>query len=457
MNSCSSDYVPSSIDFSDSNNQIDNLEQDDDSDNFTTKLMKRQLDRSYDFEENKAKIQKTKNKKMQYNVMKHKKNVVTFYAHKGGVGKTTCLLTMVVKAIQDNKKILIIDGDPQMNTTHFLLEKYDPNIFDYLYNSFLCNYLVIKKEEKLRTELEKSHVEKYNTSIRSKNLFDLLHDFDPTNANLECNDLDIDNIGYDIKILENNDTLIKLITAHPMLNDIEQYFVKEMLDIRAPKPYTRKFQFLCNYLTNKYEFDMIFVDLNPSSSYLNQNLIMQSDFLILPCVADAYSYHAIKTIGIRLKFWLESNPSNLSPKILCTVYNKYKTGSQDNPIVMNDSEYYPTSAHKDYINKFKKTIKEMKENVEYSELFLDIDYDNFPLIKDSLTPFAKMQSNFETCYNSKIKDTKIESLKFEYNVLWNKLCLILLGELKNSQLPGSFHTEKRERRKSKEINLMKIN
>ena len=49
-----------------------------------------------------------------------KKNVISFVNMKGGVGKTTICVNIAAQLAKTNKKILVIDMDPQMNASQYL-------------------------------------------------------------------------------------------------------------------------------------------------------------------------------------------------------------------------------------------------------------------------------------------------------------------------------------------------
>jgi len=94
----------------------------------------------------------------------------------------------------------------------------------------------------------------------------------------------------------------------------------------------------------KYKADYILIDLNPSTGPINKIIVMSSDYMLVPCSPDYYSYMSICSLTKILPTWhqwriniLNSNPKamyklpNESPRFLgytqqiYSVYNKKPT------------------------------------------------------------------------------------------------------------------------------------
>jgi hypothetical protein len=63
--------------------------------------------------------------------------------------------------------------------------------------------------------------------------------------------------------------------------------------------------YLLNKTAEKFSADYILVDMSPSLSSINQNLLMTSDFFILPTVPDFFSVMAIDSLASILPKWYE--------------------------------------------------------------------------------------------------------------------------------------------------------
>ena len=121
--------------------------------------------------------------------------VISFYNNKGGVGKTTILLNLAHALQQRNNKILVIDNDPQSNTTlllspktedelstmntiYELLVEKDTNTQDCILPSLIDNIDIISCTIDHIDTSEMLYQEPNNRTILRRKLFPILNNYD---------------------------------------------------------------------------------------------------------------------------------------------------------------------------------------------------------------------------------------------------------------------------------------
>ena len=178
-----------------------------------------------------------------------KKNVISFMNMKGGVGKTTICVNIAGQLANDGRKVLIIDNDPQMNASQYLIEPEELESLLY--------------EQKTIYALYKSEVE------------DDLNDM--------SGDDDDDDVDVDI-IKKNAKPNIDIICG-----DLNMTKVKDDGDIS---------DILSSYILNNKlsdNYDFIFIDCPPTQSIYTMSAFKASNFYVLVIKPDYLS-----TIGLSL-------------------------------------------------------------------------------------------------------------------------------------------------------------
>lgn len=222
---------------------------------------------------------------------------IVFFNHKGGVSKTTTAYNLGWKLASDSK-VLLVDADPQCNLTSLLIDDFD-------------NYYIDEqtKSQNIRDGVEVafkgrpeplSPIDCY-TPRRNPNLFLI-----PGHQNLS----------------EYEASLTFALTSNNAISALENL------------PGT--FHAFIKLVEEKYNIDYTIIDLNPGLSSINQNLVMCSDYIVVPTNPDPFSLMALDTLASvlpRWATWLSQNGNLFSnssyplklepPKLLGTVIQRF--------------------------------------------------------------------------------------------------------------------------------------
>lgn len=211
---------------------------------------------------------------------------VCFFNNKGGVGKTTLIANLAAElAFNSEKKILLIDADPQCNLTQYLLSD-DEYIEEYNKDEPLTIYSVIHP-----LSIGKGYKEEL--PIRN-----------------------VSNFGCDV------------IIGDPRLAMKEDLLSQDWRDARAGGTRGLRTTFVFHDLIVKaHKYDFIFFDMGPSLGAINRSILLVSDFFILPATIDIFSKWAIKNIGTALSTWqkdLENGINNAEDPEELPIHNNKK-------------------------------------------------------------------------------------------------------------------------------------
>lgn len=191
----------------------------------------------------------------------HSKSVC-FFNNKGGVGKTTLVANLAAElALNNEKKILLVDADPQCNLTQYLLLD-DEYIQEYQKEDPATVYSVIHP-----LSIGKGY--KAELPIRR-----------------------VETFGCDV------------IIGDPRLAMKEDLLSQDWRDARAGGTRGLRTTFVFHDLLKKAEgYDYVFFDMGPSLGAINRAILLVSDYFILPATIDIFSKWAIRNIGLALATW----------------------------------------------------------------------------------------------------------------------------------------------------------
>lgn len=200
--------------------------------------------------------------------------IISFFNHKGGVGKTTLVHNLAFALADLDKKVLVIDGDPQMNLTAAMFGLSTSIEYSEEENS---KWKILKDKnlsifEYLQNKLQQGSISKpfFNSKILStsqKQTVDLL-----------CGDINLPTIEAELfGILKSNNSFNRNIVSN---------FEKSIKDF-------------------KENYDFILIDTSPSaSSIINSLLIFSSDYFLAPTSQSFFSIQAIDNLSNVFDNWL---------------------------------------------------------------------------------------------------------------------------------------------------------
>lgn len=193
---------------------------------------------------------------------------VLLFNHKGGVGKTTSAYNIGWKLSERGHRVLLVDGDSQVNlTARTLGDKFD----DY-YSE--------------------------DSAVKHNNIYDAVRPvFEGRPAPIE---------HFDCPTAEGNDRLF-LLPGHPDLSALEGQ-ISLAQETRGTLSVTKNIpgalHRLITLLEQKYETDYSIIDINPGLGALNQNFFMICDSFIVPTNPDPFSLMSLKTLGLEIEKWV---------------------------------------------------------------------------------------------------------------------------------------------------------
>lgn len=187
---------------------------------------------------------------------------IAIFNNKGGVGKTTLLCNLAAYMKKKmNKRILVIDADPQCNTTTYVLD--EEQFMDVYYEptEFTIADVIPPLE----------NGEGYITHFQS----------------IESN-----YFGFD------------LIPGNPKFASCEDFLASEWKDVKSSDLRGIKSTMLfIHFLTLCQDYDCVFFDMGPSLGAINRSILLASDYFITPMSTDVFSLLALENIGGSIQKW----------------------------------------------------------------------------------------------------------------------------------------------------------
>lgn len=189
---------------------------------------------------------------------------IAMFNNKGGVGKTTVLCNLAGFLCQElNKKVLVVDADPQCNSTTYVLDE-DSFLSVYYDNKrFTINDIILP----LKTR--GAYIDKDKIEVMTSEGF-----------------------GFDI------------LPGSPKLAMSEDFLSGDWKDIKASEIRGIRSNMLFFDLLRKCDqYDYVFFDMGPSLGAINRAILLACDYFITPMSSDIFSILALENIGSSLVEW----------------------------------------------------------------------------------------------------------------------------------------------------------
>ncbi len=187
------------------------------------------------------------------------------FNNKGGVGKTTLLCNIAAYLkIKLQKRVLIIDADPQCNATLYMFP--DRYIEDfYSTKKYATIYDIVQHLKKGKGYMPKENIPIHNST------------------------------GFGVDI----------IIGDPRFAVLEDFFSGDWLSGKSGEERGLLTTFIFKDLAYKLsaDYDYIIYDAGPSLGAINRNVLIGCDYFIIPMSSDIFSLKAIENIAESLTEW----------------------------------------------------------------------------------------------------------------------------------------------------------
>ena len=199
---------------------------------------------------------------------RHKTIRIALYNHKGGVGKTTLTANIAAALASKNKKVLLVDSDPQCNLTSYFFEE---SVVDDLLDAS------DEKEGRTMWSVIKPIVE-------AEGIYNFVKPYDTSVSNLML-------LPGDIRLAE----------FEGELNSFwGECFQRRIKGFKG----TNSLSEFVNECCQKFKIDYVFYDTGPNIGPLNRIILLDCDYFIVPVSCDLFSIRALKSLGHTLARWI---------------------------------------------------------------------------------------------------------------------------------------------------------
>lgn len=207
---------------------------------------------------------------------------IALFNHKGGVSKTTTTFNLGWMLADKGKRVILVDTDPQCNLTGMALGE--------------------------ATEDDEARIQEiYNTTSNIKT--GLAPAFESQPRAIEAVDCIPIQRRDDLFLLPGNVGLAEYEVTLGIAQELSG-------SIQTLKNVPGSINDLLEKTATKFNADYMLIDMSPSLGSINQNLLMISDFFLVPTTADFFSVMAIDSLAKVLPKWYAWAKSASSLQIL---------------------------------------------------------------------------------------------------------------------------------------------
>ena len=190
---------------------------------------------------------------------------LVIFNNKGGVGKTTLLCNIAAYLkLKLNKRILVIDADPQCNATLYMFSE--------------------------------QYIEDFYTTKKYSTIFDIVQHLRKGKGYMPKENIPIyTSTGFGVDI----------IIGDPRFAVLEDFFSGDWLTGKSGDERGLLTTFIFRDLAYKLsaDYDYIIYDVGPSLGAINRNVLIGCDYFVIPMSSDIFSQKAVENIAESLTEW----------------------------------------------------------------------------------------------------------------------------------------------------------
>lgn len=322
---------------------------------------------------------------------------IAFFNNKGGVGKTTLTCNVAAYlAMHKNKRVLLIDADPQCNATQAIL------------SDEACEQLYIGLNSEKRTLFDYlSPIEAGEPAIAG-----------PVNPFLGTKNF----FGAD------------LIPGHPKMSLVEDKLSSAWGEMLGGTPSGYRISNWCSQLFQELNgrYDVVVFDVGPSLGALNRTVILSCDYIVTPFGCDIFSLLGIQNISSWIKGWRRQYDRSLV------------TATDDRPEILN----YPMI--KDTSQKFRFAGYSVQQYVTKTFATGKRPVGAYDRIMTQIPGTVKKNLDFLKPESTGIDDLELGHIPFLYSLVplaqANRVPIHDLGKNKRGRLVGNQYKQVQEYR-----------